>query len=133
MPPSDCSSLSLSHSAEAALSTLSSLPGSSRGTRLLLPHLQEETAQAKGAQRLCMSHGTRDRVRIQGEEVWLQSLGSDLQTSEGFQTDPHLFGEILIDMFLFSDFKFKCLLRVTRASLVAQMVKSLDYMWETWV
>ena len=30
-------------------------------------------------------------------------------------------------MFLFSDFKFKCLLRVTRASLVAQMVKSLAY------
>ena len=71
--------------------------------------------------------GTSDRVGTGGEEVWLQSLGSDPQTSEDFQTDPHLFGEILTNMFLFSDFKFKCLLRVTWASPVAQMVKSLAY------
>ena len=42
MPPSDCSSLPLSHGTEAALSPLNSLPGNPRGTGLLLPHLQKE-------------------------------------------------------------------------------------------
>ena len=75
----------------------------------------------------CLSHGTSGGVGIQGEEVWLQSLGSDLQTREGFQTDPHSLGGDPADMFLFSNFKFKCLLRITWASLVAQMVKNLAY------
>ena len=70
--------------------------------------MQKEAAQAQRTQRLGLSHGTSGGVGIQGEEVWLQSLGSDPQTSEGFPADPHLFGEILADMFLFSNFKFKC-------------------------
>ena len=81
-PPSDCSSLPLRHSAEAALSPLSTLPSSPRGTGLLLPCLQKETAQAQRTQRLGLSHGTSGRVGIQGEEVWLQSLGSDPQTQQ---------------------------------------------------
>ena len=47
--------------------------------------MQKETAQAQRTQRLGLSHGTSGRVGMQGEEVWLQSLGSDPQTSEGFQ------------------------------------------------
>ena len=46
MPPSDCSSLPLSHGAEAVLSPLNSLPGNPRGTGLLLPHLQKEEMEA---------------------------------------------------------------------------------------
>ena len=89
--------------------------------------MQKETAQAQRTQRLGLSHGTSGGVGIQGEEVWLQSLGSDPQTREGFQTDPHFLGGDPADMFLFSNFKFKCLLRITWASLVAQMVKNLAY------
>ena len=106
---------------------LSSLPDSPRRTGPLLPRLQKETAQAQRTQRLSLSHGTSGGVGIRGEEVWLQSLGSDPQTSEGFQRDPPLLREILTDMFLFSNFKFKCLLRITWGSLVAQMVKNLAY------
>ena len=80
MPPSDCSSLPLSLGAEATLFPLSSLSSSPRGTGLLLPHLQKETAQAQRTQRLGLSHGTSGGVGMQGEEVWLQSLCSDPQT-----------------------------------------------------
>ena len=86
------------------MSPLSTLPSSPRGTGLLLPCLQKETAQAQRTQRLGLSHGTSGRVGIQGEEVWLQSLGSDPQTQQSL---PYLSSSLcssLADMFLFSTF-----------------------------